>query len=347
MLFRSVEMPLDLAFKCIADYALYLKSMGSRSGTICLSGGEPLLVGLDYMESLLVKVAESRSRTGVPLHVNIQTNATLIDDQWCRCFSDHKVGIGLSVDGTPNLTDKHRIPRNPGLSVSGVVFEAASRLRTWNLPFGVLFVVTASSVGMETQILEYLQSLQPESIAFTPCLDKGPVIAPTAYAEFVSAFFEAWVRLGHVDPEIRMFKYCRQRITDSVQMPIPCEWGNDCPNSICVSADGQVWVCDVFMGRREGHIGDIRRQSLTDIVLSEPFGDFVRARSVLADKCRECEAFEVCRGGCPYRRDDGIDIFCEATLTAFHRMLGLVQSTISGIEGRQYQEVEQAGSADG
>jgi radical SAM protein with 4Fe4S-binding SPASM domain len=239
------------------------------------------------------------------------------------------------VDGTPGLTDKHRVPRNPGRPVSNSVSEAAGRLRNWNLPFGVLFVVTASSVGMETQILEYLQSLRPETIAFTPCLDRGPAIAPEAYARFVNAFFEAWLSLGHVDPEIRMFTYYRQRITDSVQMPIPCEWGNDCPNCICISADGQVWVCDVFMGKEKGHLGDIRRQSLSDIVLSEPFQDFVRARSKLADKCRECEALEVCRGGCPYRRDDGIDYFCEATLTAFHRTLGFVQSTISEIGARQ------------
>ncbi len=170
-------------------------------------------------------------------------------------------------------------------------------------------VATSSSVGQGQDMLEYLCSLSPESISFTPCIDKGPIISPKEYEQFLCNLFDAWTKGNRLDPEIRMFKYVRQKLTDCLQMPIPCEWGNDCPNTICVSAGGKVWVCNVYMGNAEGYLGDINSQTFNQIVLSDYFISFRDKVRSISEECLSCEASRVCNGGCVYRRINGNSSF--------------------------------------
>ena len=327
----SDEMPLSLCEKATIDYVNYLKFNSIEKGVICLTGGEPLSVGYEYIKKFIRTVRDSEKKSGIAIKILLQTNGYLINDDWCKIISENDIGVGLSIDGHPELTNTNRVCRNPGVIVSEVLIESAETLNKHGIDFGVLMVVTSNSCGVESEILNYIQSISPDSIAFTPCLDKGPQISPIQYSEFISNFFDAWISSGNLYPEIRMFQYCRQRLLNCLQMPIPCEFGNDCPNTICVSCDGKVWVCDVYMGDSKGYIGDILKNGFIEIVHSKEFQDFQKKNSIIPDECKSCEALKICNGGCSYRKVNGKDYFCDATIKAYSKTKEYIDKQMSSI----------------
>ncbi len=158
-------------------------------------------------------------------------------------------------------------------------------LKSGDIPFGVLATITSGAVGHESELLEYFQSLEPSVIAFNPCVDKGPSIDSVSYGLFLSRFFDEWVSSGKYYPGIRTYRYFLQRMTGSLHIDIPCEWNNDCPNTVSVSADGKMWACEMYMGNLNGFLGDVTRQSVQEIVESEPFRVFSNKAKTSSPEC--------------------------------------------------------------
>jgi len=330
------NMPMSLVRKAMYDYADYLNSTSIGRGVICLTGGEPLLSGYKYIKEIISIRNELENQYDLCLEIDIQTNGTLINEKWCDLFEENKIGLGISIDGNPKLTDQHRVFSDNNGRVSDLITKSIETIKRKEIKYGILMVATSSSVGHEGELLKYFRSLSPESVAFTPCIDKGPIITPKKYEMFLCNLFDEWTKSGSIEPEIRMFKFIRQKLTNCLQMPTPCEWGNDCPNTICVSADGKVWVCDVYMGNKEGYLGDVKTQIINEIVLSNQFNSFHNDVRTIPEECKSCEALIACNGGCTYRRNDGKDYFCEATKSVFNKIkiyieqqLGSISLTIS------------------
>lgn len=317
---QLVSMPVDLALKAIRDYANYVLLSGSQHAVVCLTGGEPLLRGKDYLTELLKGIDHIQEDSHLAIHRDLVTNATLLTVDHCKIFTDYGVNVSVSVDGPAYLTDRHRKPRAADHLTADRIRESMELLHSNKIPFGVLATVTSTAVGHEREMLKYFQSVEPAVISFNPCVDKGPLLKVSDYSRFLVRLFDEWVDSGKYFPAIRTFRYFFHQMSGRLGMDIPCEWNNDCPNTISISADGKVWVCEMYMGCSDGYLGDIRHDSITEIALSEKFRTFAQNVKRLSDQCAGCEAFECCKGGCVHRRVDGRDYLCEATLTLFRRM---------------------------
>jgi uncharacterized protein len=327
---QHVSMPIDLALKAIRDYVDYVILSGSERAVVCLTGGEPLLRGNDYLSTLFRGIDQIQADSHVPVHRDLVTNATLLTPDYCKMFKEYGVNVSVSVDGPAYLTDSHRIPRVAGQSSADLIRESMRLLHHYEIPFGVLATITSTAVGHEREMVSYFQSAEPTVISFNPCVDKGPRLSVSDYSRFLSRLFDEWVMSGKYFPAIRTFRYFFHQMTGHVGMDIPCEWNNDCPNTVSISADGKVWVCEMYMGCSEGCLGDIRNDSITEISQSDKFRAFVRDVKKLSDHCLSCEAFECCKGGCVHRRVNGRDYLCEATLTLYRRMHRFLDKVVSG-----------------
>ncbi len=323
-------MPVSLALNSIQDYVDYVKYSGSRHAVVCLTGGEPLTCGMNYLSDLLIGIEDIQKRNNIPINRDLVTNATLISPEYVTFFKDHDINVSLSIDGPPNITNRHRKFRESKNNVADCIFRSVGLLKSKDIPFGVLATITSSAVGHEAGLLKYFQSLEPGVIAFNPCVDKGPFPDPVGYGCFLSRFFDEWVSSGKYYPGIRTYRYFLQRMTGSLNIDIPCEWINDCPNTVSIGADGKMWACEMYMGSSDGFLGDVKQQSISEIVASEPFKVFRNRAKTLPQECLSCDAFDCCNGGCAHRRINGKDYLCDATRTLYYHIKEFLKKEVYG-----------------
>lgn len=84
---------------------------------LVLHGGEPLLVPPQIIGEFLRSLKESFAN----IFVSLQTNGTLINEEWIALFIEHSISVGLSLDGPPDINDKYRVgPKGEGTSTKAV-----------------------------------------------------------------------------------------------------------------------------------------------------------------------------------------------------------------------------------
>ncbi|MCG2576308.1 GRRM system radical SAM/SPASM domain protein [Dechloromonas sp. XY25] len=113
--------------------------------TVVWHAGEPLTVPPSFYDEAIPLIADVLGASCAVSH-SIQTNATLIDDAWCRLFTRHGVRIGISVDGPAWLHDRHRRTRR-GQTTHQRVVQGMARLREHGIPYHAIAVVTAETLG--------------------------------------------------------------------------------------------------------------------------------------------------------------------------------------------------------
>ncbi len=77
---------------------------------IAWQGGEPTLMGLDFFRRSIV-YADKHRKPGMRIDYTIQTNGTLIDDEWAAFFKEHNFLVGISIDGPQPMHDAYRVDK--------------------------------------------------------------------------------------------------------------------------------------------------------------------------------------------------------------------------------------------
>ena len=110
---------------------------------IAWQGGEPTLMGLDFYRQAL-RLAEKYRRPGMTFLHTMQTNGTLLDDEWAAFFKEHNFLIGISLDGPRQLHDVYRLDKG-GSPTFDRVLRGVHLLQKHEVEFNVLTAVTAST----------------------------------------------------------------------------------------------------------------------------------------------------------------------------------------------------------
>lgn len=121
--------------------------------TVVWHAGEPLTMPPAFYDEAIEVLREVLGST-CDLSHSIQTNATLINDEWCELFNRHGVRIGVSVDGPAALHDAHRRTRN-GYGTHAHALRGMARLRAHGIPFHAIAVVTASTLAQADAFFDF------------------------------------------------------------------------------------------------------------------------------------------------------------------------------------------------
>lgn len=306
--------------KIVHQYASYLFENNICRGEFCFSGGEPLSVGIDYFKKIISieKKVILQYHNKISFTNLIQTNGTLIDKNWISFFKKNKIKIGISIDTHKELKNFPRKFLNGNTSFNKIK-ESIRLLRENNIEFGFLSVVSTYNKNYAKEIIKEFISLKPDSIAFIPCLDYDGKINAEDYSKFLTEAFDCWLSTKRFEIPIRNFKFIILRMLGIKPTFLPCENSGNCPSTININLNGDVFICDVFMGKKEGYIGNIHKKELKDIFKTQDYLKIKHKVVKLNKRCRKCRYLDICNGGCYYRRlnKKNTDYLCKANIKIF------------------------------
>lgn len=291
--------------------------------SIGFQGGEPTLAGLPFFERFAAFVHE-KNRKGIPVHFALQTNGTTLNADWARFLKKENFLVGVSIDGPRTLHDAFRVKRDDSGSYNEVM-SGVEALRAEEVPVNALCVVDAAVADNVELVYKHLRRKGFDWIQFIPCLDpfgeepgnRSWSLKPAAFGRFLKTAFDLWFEDGNrgTPANVRWFDNLVGMAAGFP--PENCGMAGRCTAYYTVEADGSVYPCDFYVVD-EWRLGDIRTNTLREMVESETARRFVRVSEYVDPECRSCFAFPLCRGGCRRDREpfkDGkpvLNRYCEA-----------------------------------
>ena len=341
----------------------YIASQKTRDVMFAWQGGEPTLLGLDYFR----RIVELQRRYGAGREVfnTLQTNATLLDDGWCRFFREHRFLIGVSLDGPREVHDAFRVDKGRRPTFDRVMAGVA-RLKEHQVEFNTLTVVSAVNVIQPVQLYEFLKESGSGYLQFIPLVERLPAAgangqnldfaepphpgqAPSpvtewsvpsgSYGEFLCAIFDHWVRRDVGRVFVQIFDVSLG--IWSGHGPGLCLFLEDCGEALALEHNGDLFSCDHFVYPKY-RLGNILNDSLGSLVQSRAQREFGEAKSgTLPRFCRECDVRFACNGECPKHRflsspdgEPGLNYLC-AGYRRFFRHVDPYMRTMAGLLRRR------------
>lgn len=298
-------MELSTAKKLIASA---LSFADGRQIAFSFQGGEPLLAGKDWFRAFCAYVKKKNYKNS-PIYYGLQTNGTLIDDEWASLFAENGFLVGLSLDGDfdDNAFRLDSEGKNPFFSI----LAGAQCLQRHGVEFNILSVLTGKSADNIDKIYRFFRSKGFRYLQFIPCLrpfgdkSEGELFMTTEqYTHFLIHAFNLYVKdyvrnqyisIRQFDNWVRLFLG---------QKSEQCGMGGHCTHQFVVEGNGNVYPCD-FYCTDEYLLGNINNSSLEFLAKSPRAESFLRESLSLDFRCRSCKYLPLCRGGgCKRQRAD-------------------------------------------
>lgn len=300
-------------------------SLSNGVASFAWQGGEPLLAGLEFFLQVVFLQAKYAPKNTIISNV-LQTNATLINEDWAKFFKQYNFLIGVSLDGPKGINDARRVTGH-GMGSYDRVMRGIDLLRKYKVEFNILTVVQENNVGRAKELMEFYQSEDFSHVQFIPCMDfraQEPskpgryLISPEQYGQFLCEAFDIWYNDGNPTTSVRFFdNMLSVYLHQEAEL---CVHRQSCPKTLVLEQNGDAYPCDFYIND-EYKLGNVGEDALSDLLTSPIYSDFLRLKPNLPDKCKSCKYLKLCHGGCPRNRqmDEAIhpDYFCDSYLQIY------------------------------
>jgi uncharacterized protein len=340
--FRMTDQVLDLYVR------QYIQSQNVPEINFAWQGGEPTLMGLDFFRRIVE--LQQKYANGKKITNAVQTNGTLLDDDWCEFFSANNFLIGLSIDGPRELHDRYRVDKK-GKPTFDAVMRGLSLLKKHKAEFNTLCVVNRLNSQKPLEVYEFLKTEGSGFIQFIPLVErvgsegslagpplvpdpvedpsKSPVtpwsVEPLGFGHFLCDIFDYWVRHDVGQTFVQMFD-----IMLGVWMGMPaalCVFAETCGSAMALEHNGDLYSCDHFVYPRY-HLGNVMEKGLREMADSPQQCQFgTDKRDLLPKFCRECDVKFACNGECPKHRflrtpdgEPGLNYLCAGYKKFLHHI---------------------------
>ena len=306
----------DLLERFIRDY---IESQTMPQVLFSWHGGEALMRPLSFYKRVVE--LQKRYARGMQIDNSIQTNGTLLTDEWCEFFRENGWLVGVSIDGPQEFHDEYR--RNKmGQPSFRKVMQGINLLNKHGVEWNALAVVNDFNADYPLDFYNFFKEIECRYIQFTPIverlyphkdgrhlaspMDAGKVpladfsVSPEQWGEFLVTLFDEWVK-GDVG------KYFIQLFVSTLanwvgEQPGVCTMARTCGHAGVMEYNGDVYSCDHFVFP-EYKLGNIRTHTLVEMMYSERQQQFGMDKySKLPAQCKNCEFLFACNGECPKNR---------------------------------------------
>jgi uncharacterized protein len=151
---------------------VFASGLAREPFTLLWHAGEPLVLPVSFYE-IADDLLRRHNVANVPVLQSFQTNATLIDANWCAFLRRQEVHLGVSVDGPDFLHDRHRRTRQ-GRGTLDRVLRGIHLLHEHGIPFQVITVLTADSLDYPDELFDFYKANGIDSVAFNVEEIEGP-----------------------------------------------------------------------------------------------------------------------------------------------------------------------------
>lgn len=312
----------------------YIEAQTMNQVLFTWHGGEPLLRSIDFYRkalSLQQKYAGGRRIANV-----IQTNGTLLTDEWCEFFAQNHWLVGISIDGPQPDHDHYRLTA-AGKPSWKKVMQGIKLLKKHGVEWNAMAVVNAYNANHPLEFYRFFKENGCQFLQFTPIVerltrhedgrtlaslaDKDEIslseasVTPEQWGYFLCAIFDEWVRKDVGKIFVEIFD-CTLANWMGISPGI-CAYSKECGHAGVMEHNGDVYSCDHFVFP-EYKLGNIRDHSLIDMLYGEQQQEFSRLKhSSLPRQCKECDMEFACHGECPKNRfmkdkygDSGLNYLC-------------------------------------
>jgi uncharacterized protein len=270
---------------------------------VAFQGGEPTMMGLEFFARTL-ELEKKFARPGQQILNTIQTNATLISDEWAGFLAEHDFLVGVSIDGPREMHDAYRVDKG-GKPTFDRVLTGLRRLQAAGASWNALTTVHAANGDHGREVYRFLRDdLRAEFIQFIPIVEQGQghSVGAEQYGRFLIDVFEDWARHDIGDVFVQAFDTALAHWLGMDQVGL-CVHARTCGEAVALEHTGDLYSCDHFV-EPEHLLGNITQgRTLLELVESPQQRAFGQAKlTALPDYCRRCEVKFACNGGCPKDR---------------------------------------------
>jgi uncharacterized protein len=298
---NSFRMPQDL----LEDYIMqHIMASPDEIITFSWHGGEPTLLGIDYFRKI-VELQQKHKPKNKTIVNGIQTNGTLLNDEWCSFLANQRFSVGLSLDGPRELHNLFR-RKIDGTNSFDQTLRGYHLLKTHGVYTDILSVINAINVKQPLKLYRFFKQLGAKFITFLPLVDHIPIgvseitVPSEEWGIFLTTVFNEWVAEDIGQIKIQIFEEALR--TAFSQEHSLCIFRPTCGNIPVLEHNGDFYSCDHYV-EPEHLIGNLKETSLIELLENQSQQFFGEAKQkTLPSDCRECEVLDMCNGGCPKNR---------------------------------------------
>ncbi len=329
----------------------YISQQDVPEVSFAWQGGEPTLLGVDFFRKVLQ--LQHKYAGGKKISNALQTNGTLLDDEWGTFLKENQFLVGISIDGPPDLHDAYRVDKRDRPS-SERVLRGLDILKKYNVDFNTLTVVNRRNSREPLRVYNYLKEIGSGFLQFIPLVEReadpaarnlgldlaippdlhraarNPLVTewsllPEDYGAFLVDIYNEWVRHDVGKTFVQFFDVALGNwmgMTGSL-----CVFSPTCGTAVALEHNGDLYSCDHFVYPKY-KLGNLLNQGLREMVESPFQRKFGRDKlDTLPRFCRECPVRFACHGECPKHRflktpdgEPGLNYLCPAYKRIFTHM---------------------------
>jgi uncharacterized protein len=312
----------------------------SNQVTVAWQGGEPTLMGVDFYRKAIA-YQEKYRRPGMTFENTMQTNGTLLDDEWCQFFKENDFLIGISIDGPRHLHDAHRVDKG-GKPTFDRVMRGLRLLQKHGVEYNILVTVNRVTADHPKEVYRFLRDeAKTKWIQFIPVIERlnpgglnliqeGEQVSPRSvrpkqFGRFLIRVFDEWVQDDVGKIYVQTFEAA---LRNWLNMPSGmCVFEKTCGYGLALEHNGDLYACDHFV-EPDHLLGNIIAQPMIELVGSEQQYKFGQDKyETLPKFCLECPVLFACNGECPKNRfistpngEPGLNYLCVGYKAFFQRI---------------------------
>jgi len=270
-------------------------------------GGEPTVLGLDFFRKVVALQREHQPPDQRIVN-GIQTNGTLLDEDWCRFLAKEGFAVGLSLDGPWEMHDRFRVTKD-GRPTHEQTMRGYKLLLEHGVYTDILCVVNAHNVRFPLQVYRFFKQIDAQNISYLPMVEPqldaedgvDPISVPAeAWGEFLCTVFDEWREQDIGRVKVQIFEEATR--TAFNQEHSLCIFRPTCGDIPVVEHNGDFYSCDHYVDV-EHRLGNITETPLVELLESPAQRAFGEAKLIdLPRYCRECDVRAMCNGECPKNR---------------------------------------------
>jgi uncharacterized protein len=269
-------------------------------------------MGIDFFQKA-IGFQEKYQKPGMIFENTLQTNGTLLDDEWCEFFRKHDFLVGISIDGPQPLHDLHRRDKQ-GRPTFDRVMRGLRLLQKHGVEYNILTTVNRVNADHPLEVYRFLWDEAKTSwMQFIPAIERlndGAVtifqegttvsersVQPQQFGNFLIKIFDEWVRHDVGTVFVQTFEAA---VRNWLGLPSSgmCVFDATCGHGLALEHNGDLYACDHFV-EPNYLLGNIQHSHMLELVASEQQRTFGRNKlELLPRSCQECEVWFACKGEC-------------------------------------------------